>query len=451
MRASARNRRSVLARTSYARLAALLMVVPLAACSAGTEKNGGVSPGDGSTGDDTGGFDPFDASQFEVGDSNAPIVATLTGVVKAPEGTIPISGALVYLVGSPPDPIPTGVYCDECVKLESGTPFTLSKADGSFSLGVTNIGNQFLVVQKGQFRRVRQLNVTAGAVSVPVALTTMPKKTDDAAGDTIPHMALVNGAWDAIDMSLAGMGLGTVTNSGPLGTKQVDKKTAPYDYYYGNPTFTPGSKGDYTKILNDYSVLSQYHIVFLPCAWSDQTTCNVSQPSANATVKDNLQKFVKAGGKLYATDYSYEFVRQVFPGYVKWKQETSTVGSACLAGSWSSAASSPDTGLTAWLGAQGITSFDVKENWTALDSVAAQMTTDAKGAPLLETPKIWVEATASSYGKIPTTVSFQQSCGRVLYSTYHTEASSASLLPQERALLYILLEVGVCIGQVGIK
>lgn len=451
MRASPRIRRSVLVRPARARFAALLLVVPLAACSAGTDKTGTVHPGDGSTGDDTGGFNPFDASQFEVGDSNAPVVSTVTGVVKAPEGTIPISGALVYLVPSPPDPIPTGVYCDECVKLESGTPFTLSKADGSFSLGATNTGMLFLVVQKGQFRRVRQINVTPGAVSVPVALTTMPKKTDDAAGDTIPHMALVNGAWDAIDMSLANMGLGTVNNSGPLGTKAVDKKTAPYDYYYGAPAFSPGSKGDYTKILNDYAVLSQYHIVFLPCAWSDQTTCNVSQPSATPAVQANLQKFVKAGGKLYATDYSYEFVRQVFPGYVKWKEQTSTLGSACLKGAWDGAASSPDKGLTDWLAAQSISSFTVQQNWTALDSVAAQMTTDAKGAPLLETPKIWVNAAAGAYGTIPTTVSFQQQCGRVLYSTYHTEGSSAGLLPQERALLYILLEVGVCIGQVGIK
>jgi hypothetical protein len=451
MRASARNRRSFHALSARAHLAALLMLVPLAACSAAGDKTNTTPSGDGSTGDDSGGFNPFDAPQFEVGDSNAPVVATLTGVVKAPEGTIPISGALVYLVGSPPDPIPTGVYCDECVKLESGTPFTLSKPDGSFSLGVTNLGSQFLVVQKGQFRRIRQINVTAGAVSVPVASTTMPKKTDDAAGDTIPHMALVNGAWDAIDMSLAGMGLGTVTNSGPLGTKQVDKKTAPYDYYYGAPAFSPGSKGDYTKILNDYSVLSQYHIVFLPCSWSDQTTCNVSQPSATPAVQANLQRFVKAGGKLYATDYSYEFVRQVFPGYVKWKEQTSTVGSACLKGAWDGAASSPDKGLTEWLAAQSITSFTVQQNWTALDSVAPQMTTDAKGAPLLETPKIWVNAAAGGYGTIPTTVSFQQACGRVLYSTYHTEGSSAGLLPQERALLYILLEVGVCIGQVGIK
>ena len=48
----------------------------------------------------------------------------------------------------------------------------------------------------------------------------------------------------------------------------------------------------------------------------------------------------------------------------------------------------------------------------------------------------------------PATVSFEQKCGRVLFSTYHTEGDNNSkLLAQEKALLYILLEVGVCVGE----
>ena len=52
----------------------------------------------------------------------------------------------------------------------------------------------------------------------------------------------------------------------------------------------------------------------------------------------------------------------------------------------------------------------------------------------------------------PTTVSFENQCGRVLFSTYHTENStfgtgSSTLTAQEKALLYVLLEVGVCVGE----
>src|SRR4051812_1780317 len=46
-------------------------------------------------------------------------IGTLTGKVVMPEGTIPLSDALIYLSPKMPDPIPRGVYCDKCVQLDS--------------------------------------------------------------------------------------------------------------------------------------------------------------------------------------------------------------------------------------------------------------------------------------------------------------------------------------------
>ena len=58
----------------------------------------------------------------------------LTGKVVAPEGTLPISGALVYITSVPPAPIPDGVYCDKCVRLTEGTPYTTTRPDGTFDV-----------------------------------------------------------------------------------------------------------------------------------------------------------------------------------------------------------------------------------------------------------------------------------------------------------------------------
>ena len=45
----------------------------------------------------------------------------------------------------------------------------------------------------------------------------------------------------------------------------------------------------------------------------------------------------------------------------------------------------------------------------------------------------------------PHAVTFEPSCGRVLYSTYHTaQKSHAWLVPQERVLLHLIMELGVC-------
>jgi len=69
--------------------------------------------------------------------------------------------------------------------------------------------------------------------------------------------------------------------------------------------------------------------------------------------------------------------------------------------------------------------------------------TDPSGTTVDVTPKAWVMGDSS-----PSTISFEDGCGRVLFSTYHTEGSADdnTLLPQEKALLYVLLEVGVCVG-----
>ena len=72
---------------------------------------------------------------------------------------------------------------------------------------------------------------------------------------------------------------------------------------------------------------------------------------------------------------------------------------------------------------------------------------DATGKPVTITPKVWMTSQVGG-AALPATVSFEQTCGRVLVSSYHCEGDDGSkLLAQEKALLYTLLEVGVCVGQ----
>jgi hypothetical protein len=286
---------------------------------------------------------------------------------------------------------------------------------------------------------MRSVDVVAGDQSVDKALTTMPRRTDTAAGDNVPKMAVVQGQWDAIEISLAKLGLADL-EPGPFGIgSQIVAGSAGFDVIgAGVQTF-----------LSNQAELNKYHIVFLPCSGSDGTTCNETA-SSDPTVQANLQQFVGAGGKVYVTDYSYDFVRQPFPGYVDWVGQTSALGSACQGGSYDAPAQAADPGMAAWLAAVGVTSFEVKANWTIVDKVNAVNTTDLDGNPTVETPKIWVNAQVPSYGTKPSTLSFVKECGRVLFSTYHTESGNSGpqdpMLPQEAALIYVLLEVGVCVA-----
>lgn len=360
-------------------------------------------------------------------------IGTLTGTVFAPEGTVPISNALLYLARAMPQPLPAGVYCDKCVQLDAGTPYTYSKFDGTFSLPIYSEGPLFLVVQKGNFRRVRPVTVKAGNAAVPNEWTTFPGASDPAHGDEIPRIAIAYGGFDKIELSLHKLGL-----------KSFDR--------YGKDLFLdpeglPPSVGMPFDLVNSAEKLSQYHIVLLPCSLTGKD-CG-GGPSDGQ--KENLRNYVGAGGKLYVTDYSYEYVNQTWPGFITWKdadgQELtpkSAWGAACLSGDYAKKGTANDSGLASWLGAIGEKDFDLLGNWTMVSKVSPMPGTDPDGKPVTITPKVWM----TSNGVGPATVSFENQCGRVLFSTYHAEGGATdALLAQEKALLYILLEVGVCVGK----
>jgi hypothetical protein len=397
----------------------------------GSTRGSGFTPTDtagGSVGGDT------DGGTFGGGDAEAgtpEIVGHLKGKVLAPEGTIPISGALVYLTATPPETIPAGAYCDKCVQLAPNVPYTYSKPDGTFDLPAYATGAQQLVVQKGQFRRVRPFDVKAGDQQVDAALSTFPAKTDASKGDSIPRMAIVTAQWDHVELSLAKLGLGKIKPGGIFGDTVTDASFDMKD----------------ESLLEDATAMAAYHIVFIPCSFSSGTSCNSSQPAGTTKVKENLKQYVASGGKLYATDYAYEFVRQPWPGFISWEGETATLGSACKEDAYDAPAVNMDPGLGAWLSAIGESNVSLKESWTAIRSVTPQPGTDPEGKPVTITPKVWASSQRQG-ATTPATVSFENGCGRVLFSTYHTEgAGSAQLLAQEKALLYVLLEVGVCVGK----
>jgi hypothetical protein len=361
-------------------------------------------------------------------DAMSPPIGTVTGTVVAPEGTIPISGALIYLTDADPPPIPSGVYCDKCVELTSYA-FTYSKADGTFELPAYIAGAQYIVTQKGQFRRVRKLDVKPGTQVSNADDTRLPGKNDAANGDTIPRMKVMAANWDSIQSSLKKLGISEFT---------------------GPPT---GFVQDHA--LDDLTEASKYHIIFIPCSGqvvSDPgptgSQCSSIYTPSSAS-KSVMKNYIEQGGKLYVTDWSYEYVQQIWPGFVTFTGETSQVGSACTIGEYSGPAQFDDPGLAAWMTAIGEGSAQLKKNYVSISGTTPQPGLDQDGHPVTITPKVWASTVV---GGTPhtSTVSFQDKCGRVMYSTYHAEGTdnggSSTLLAQEKALFHILLEVSACVG-----
>lgn len=385
------------------RFALASSLASLVACSAGNAPE--AAAGAGSQGGGDQGAGGQGASGFTGGSGGGdiiPSIGTLAGTVVAPQGTIPISGALVYLSPTPPEAIPDGVYCDACVELDGSVPHAFTNPDGTFSLETYLGGPQYLVVQKGQFRRVRPIDVVEGPMTADSAATRLPSRMDKPNGDDIPKMAIQSGAFDDILTTLTELGV------------DADQITV------------------VDSLFQDASLLEQFHIAFVPCS---------SCISSSGTEDSNIRHFVAAGGKYYVTDWSYQWMQQPFPGYVTFDEST---GDACTLDNYTAQATEMDADLQAWLTAQGVSNPSFEAAYTYIDALNTVASTDTAGQPVDVTPKAWITG-STPQGNKPLTISFEDRCGRVLFSTYHSE-SSTGLLPQELALLYVILEVGVCLN-----
>lgn len=394
----------------------------------------------------------------------------------APGEEIPISGAAVYLTGTRPPPIPSGVYCEPCQASPAGT--VVSDATGNFVIPDAIPGHRWLVIQKGQFRLEQEIDVSTADVTLTDAQTTLPSHMDQANGKWIPRIAVAAGTYDHLESILGKMGLGTVDASG------IYSGTAGQVDLADNGGSTLGvSIGSFDALVRDPAKLASYHIIFVPCSGDANTGALQDQQ-----VLKNIRDYVKAGGKLYVTDWSGEWMDNVFPAQVQlggglgfgdaidtpasaynkttdsWT--TSQFGNADGDNYDASDADAVDPNLAAWLGAQrGPTPssatvapinahhFEAVDNWNFIQQLTqVQIGVDMSGQPVMDTPKAWVTGTnAGPFGgggaRHPLTVTFEPAgCGRVMYSTYHTTEGGGhlGLYPQERILLYLIMEIGVC-------
>jgi hypothetical protein len=389
--------------------------------------------------------------------------AHVKGVVYAPNGRtfnppLTVSGALVYLSDFAPQPIPQEVYCERCTEVPSGAHFVKTDASGAFDLNVWS-GSYIMVIQKGQFRLTRAIVVGAGqSYEVPPEDTTLPSKNSSDGNDTIPSIALLAGSYDKLEDLLAKLGFGdydaTANGIDWDGEFQFDVYS---NGAYGLPTSSPRYKGTAMELLTNLAKMKNYHIIFVPC--SSEADAVVS----SSTVHDNLKQYVKDGGKFYVADWSYDYLRQTWDTVHFAGDDGATLGSANdVSSSFDSEGHAVDTALYDWLEAQqagwGGTNLTLKENWDFIMNLTeGYIGDDPENGPQFAKPTVIVEGPHEegvSWQGLPAsqiyplTVGFPYGCGRVLYTTYHTVGSMgtghAGIEVQERILVYLIMELGVC-------
>lgn len=393
----------------------------------------------------------FDVGLMDMGsgdtDSCAPVGtdALLTGTVYAPNLALPISGALVYVTSGAVQAPPDAVYCAECVELDCGTPSTFTGPDGTFTLPAVSGPNQKLVIQKGQFLRVVDLAIPAGLSAVQPTTTSLPGRWDPAAGMWIPRIAVYDTSPDKVKNVLAKFGMGQVDGSGALvgGTE--------------NFTLISTSSGSF---LENLAEMNKYHIIFVPCA---ATKFWPEAPDVPPSRLANVQAYVAAGGKWYATDHSNEYIEQPFPDY----QEFHAPGMPDIQPAYDSNGTVVDADLLAWLQAlppalkdigngnptlNQLPGITTRLNYSGIDTISPVIVKDMEGKDVDVGHHTWVEGPCGSCSNPqvvrPMAITGQYGCGRMMYSTFENSSDNhPGLNPQELVLIYMILEIGVCFDE----
>jgi hypothetical protein len=394
---------------------------------------------------------------------------TLSGTVMAPNGIDPIPFAQVYLPRSL-QPFPPGVACEVCSEVGGDALIkTTTGVDGTFTLGPipTKEGQASgemidVVVQKGRFRKVAKAVIESpcGANAAPAATTTLPGKDDGM--NTVPKIAVATGDYDVMECVLLDFGLD------PSAFDLYNGILDPFGAGFG----TPDTLGNLDTLLASAEKMKQYNVIFLNCSNNE-----FEDKLGDEAIRHNIEGYVAAGGRLYVTDWSYDYVEQIpeFASVIDFAPDAS--------------ADAPEAKNAGAVGTGGIELQGTVEDpdmlaWLeAVERATGDEIVDAAGAvhiehflsewvmqlsvPMAETSKVWItgDGGAPLAGPHPLTTTFDyQECGRVLYSSYHTSGrgdvfdpdalrfpnycADDGLLPQERILTYLISHVADCIDDV---
>ncbi len=174
--------------TAPFRFATLALVSALLGCSSPTDS--GFQARDGGS---DGTIEPTNPdANLDLPDSGPVTFDTAIDSIKgkafAPDGMLPLPGAVLYLTTQAPPEGPRGAICDTCIDLTTLPAHATSAIDGTFELLIFKPGKQYLVIEKGRFRRVRQVDLRDGLNAVATEITSIPGRNDPAVGDYAPKV-----------------------------------------------------------------------------------------------------------------------------------------------------------------------------------------------------------------------------------------------------------------------
>jgi hypothetical protein len=379
-----------------------------------------------------------------------------------------------------------GTSCQRCADEDLGPVLVgaVTDASGNYTLeGQIPVGQEFLlVVQIGKFRRAVPVTLPASAACQTTALpstlpdnpTRLPRSQTDGQAVNLPRIAISTGQIDAMECVFEKLGIShdEFGNPGATATERIQ-------LYRGGPdTGDPPGSGaridDDTPhdsvLYGDLSRLEQYDLVVADC---EGATWDADFSERDA-FGDNVREYVNRGGRLFASHLSFSWLDG--NGSATYDPNAAIATGLDAAGTWSTLVDTSDSGtgqisvgrpaasphidnFAAWMLNEGITSaasptfpiIQPRSQSLSLGPASEEFVFLADGNQRVQQFSF----------NTPYAAPADQACGRVSYSGFHVSAGSGNapfadaifpdhcsgdLTDQEKVLLYMLFDLGACIG-----
>jgi hypothetical protein len=383
---------------------------------------------------------------------------SLSGTVYAPNGTLALYGATVYVPYVDPGSFTEGVQCSQCQDQLPGGAVThaMSDTSGKFTLqGVPSGTDIPFFVTIGKWRR----KVTIPQVlpcqdnALPNTLTSLPKNKTE--GD-IPKIAISTGSMDALECLLRKIGVSDSEFSTDTGTGRIH-------LYSGNGAVgiqaSSAMANPSSMLWGDANRMKTYDMMLFSCEGSPNAA---EKPQA---YMNNLKEYADAGGRVFLSHYHSVWIEgekdvpthapAVWPEVATCDIDNYSSGTGVI----DQVNNPKGSAFASWMtNVQGsstpgtVTITESRQSCSAVDPARAERWVYMKIAGV-DYPQNFQFTTPNEAPK-------DDRCGKVVFSDMHVASGSSSsgmfpsgcsttpMSPQEKALAFMLFDIATCVGPI---
>jgi hypothetical protein len=331
---------------------------------------------------------------------------------------------LVYVTTGPVAALPSGVQCLTTSDPTGVVGFNYTAADGTFTIGNIPLNATYtVVIQAGKWRRQFSETVAAG----PLTGLALHMPSDHTLGD-IPMIAIASGSVDALECVLLDMGISPTEFTDDNGSINSGGHIHLYKGSASPGAQITGSTPSESVLMTTPATLNGYDVVMFPCQGTPGNQATVANGPAN------LSAYANAGGRIFATHYSYAWLNpaapynSLFTGVANWTANSESqiaFGVGTVNTSFTDGAT-----LAQWLENAGATlpgtsnQINISTLRTDVGSVIAptqSWLTLNSGAYIGQTGNPVMQMTFNT----PVGAAASSQCGRAMFNDYHVYNASS--------------------------